>query len=91
MAGTARENERTHRQKENEVGGTEMVNQNYYEAPTLHWYITKQPVWDCYMSYWKLGNNMVGFMDEPEPKMIDKYNLKEIGVGDYHWLCDQFF
>ena len=55
-------------------------------TPMLHWYESKQNVEGQYVIVMRLGRWFAGFVSEPDYYVIDRYNLKEIGVGDMRYI-----
>ena len=55
-------------------------------TPMLHWYETKQNVEGQYVIVYRLGRQFAGFIKEADYRTVDRYNLKEIGVGDMTYI-----
>lgn len=58
----------------------------YDRSPTLHWYETKQNVEGQYVLVYRLGRQFAGFIDKPEYRLIDRFNLREVGIGDMRFI-----
>lgn len=49
--------------------------------PELHWYETKQNVEGQYVLVMRLNRTFAGFTNEPDYRIIDRFNLREVGRG----------
>lgn len=53
---------------------------------TLHWYESKGSVEGQYVIVFRLGRWFAGFVNEPDYRVIDRYNLREVGIGDMRYI-----
>lgn len=55
---------------------------NYTDVPVYYWYLTREHILEYNKMYYYKGITYVGFNDEAEYEVIEKYNLVFVGVGD---------
>lgn len=55
-------------------------------TPILHWYESKQNVEGQYVIVMRLGRWFAGFVNEPSYRVIDRYDLREVGIGDMRYI-----
>jgi len=55
-----------------------------------YWYRTLECLPQADKRFINHKESVVGFLEEPEPKEIDKYNLREIGIGSLEDVTEHY-
>lgn len=58
---------------------------NYDQVPRYLWYAAKGNPPTSIVLWWK-GIKYVGYEEEPEPNILDRYRLTYVGMGDINYI-----
>lgn len=71
----------------NLLGNVRLEPVNHYEdTPVYHWYTTKNRIEGHYRVVWINGRQYIGFAEKPSYEEIERYDLREKGIGDMEYI-----
>lgn len=63
-----------------------MTTDTYADTPVYYWYTSKSQIEGDYRTYWINGEQYIGLTKEASYEEIERYDLREKGIGDMDWL-----